>query len=614
MTQEQKDQLYRSASHHVHSTQEAIGLSLSEAESSRLAIAEQLNRLSPMDRIVQVRVVKNLATKIEDLQLLLPSPYFIQVKVRFDDEQADRLLYFARFSFPEQQIFSWVSPASVIRFESPGRFSYLSNDGLVRSGKLLSKDQFLIADGKILFMATESGKEGRQLIYQEYFSQKKIAFQLPEIVEKMEKAQDAVIRADFRGSFLVAGPAGSGKTTLALHRLAYLVQSPDASAYFPSESLLVLVQDNNTRNYFASLLPNLGVENVTVTTFALWALGQLNLPDVALMSYVDAPHHVLDRFYYEKYQALQSLSSTISYADAVFDLLTSIYKPYLSANSEHIFKDQLKNRVLDRLDLTLLLILYVKRFGGLLEKTTQVIAGKNGKVERLTTQKNRRYSLVVVDEVQNYLPEQLRLLQGCIDQATDALLYVGDVVQKTQLFALEDWQSIGQTFAADRFVKLEKVYRLTEQILQYMQHVGFSVTIPEGLRQGPVVEERQLSDHAAVINQLRTLVTAKSDDFIGIISFNDDLLRTVKEVFSDQPRIRCMTSLESQGVEFDVVCVIGISDELIPDQDKYTDITEVYNQRKRINKDLLYVALTRAMRELYVFGSSRLQDVIAQLS
>jgi DNA helicase-2/ATP-dependent DNA helicase PcrA len=114
-----------------------------------------------------------------------------------------------------------------------------------QSGELISKEQYMITDGKIVFMAFESLEQARELIYQEYFSQRKSSFLLPEIVEQMEQAQDKVIRAHHQGSFLISGAAGSGKTTLALHRVAYLLQSPDTAERFKTENTIVFVQDNS---------------------------------------------------------------------------------------------------------------------------------------------------------------------------------------------------------------------------------------------------------------------------------------------------------------------------------------------------------------------------------
>ncbi|HNW09616.1 MAG TPA: hypothetical protein PKM52_03475, partial [bacterium] len=109
------------------------------------------------------------------------------------------------------------------------------------------------------------------MIYQEYFSTRKTSFILPEIVAQMEKAQDQVVRAEYGGKLAITGPAGSGKTTLALHRAAYLLQSPETVDKLDANQIIVFVQDDSTRDYFSHLLPELGINDVEITTMASWA-------------------------------------------------------------------------------------------------------------------------------------------------------------------------------------------------------------------------------------------------------------------------------------------------------------------------------------------------------
>lgn len=164
-------------------------------------------------------------------------------------------IFFGKFQISEQNIYSWMSPIAVMRFEKIGAAAYILPGGRKRAGKIDRNDQFLIANGKIIFMASEARKWQRTLIYQEYLTNRKSGFILPEIIERLEKAQDEVIRASHQGSFLIAGPAGSGKTTLAFHRIAYLTQAPETAPFYPDYNIIVFVQDESTKKYFSALLP-----------------------------------------------------------------------------------------------------------------------------------------------------------------------------------------------------------------------------------------------------------------------------------------------------------------------------------------------------------------------
>ena len=209
MTQNNFDKsiVLEEAKDHIAAIQNAI-----EQESKSVELsAEKLKRSSGgYDDATRDKILAHFAVREDQLHQLAPSPYFVRCDVLTENGEA-KPYYFAKFPFMEQSIFSWMSPAARLRFSDIGQTSYQLQDGTVRTGELKRKDQFMIVSGKIVFMTSESDVYGRTLVYQEKLSQKKGGFMLPEIVERMERAQDDVIRALAQGSFLIAGPAGSGR-------------------------------------------------------------------------------------------------------------------------------------------------------------------------------------------------------------------------------------------------------------------------------------------------------------------------------------------------------------------------------------------------------------------
>lgn len=132
-----------------------------------------------------------------------------------EDTTEVKTFYFSKLNFIEENIISWFAPAARMRFEEIGDFEFETVNHNKLRGKILRKDQFMIVEGKIIFMASESYEYDRTLIHQEYLSNRKQAgFAMQDIVAMMEKAQDHVIRADHRGSFLIAGPAVTKKQLL----------------------------------------------------------------------------------------------------------------------------------------------------------------------------------------------------------------------------------------------------------------------------------------------------------------------------------------------------------------------------------------------------------------
>ncbi len=530
------------------------------------------------------------------------SPYFFRCEVVFDDEKQKQTLYFGKFPFLSESIYSWVAPVSAIRFESPGRFSYsIPNEG-TRTGQLLRKDQFMIVDKKIIFMSTETTDIPRELIYQEYFSQKKTEFVLPEIVEQMEKAQDTIIRSNYFGSFLISGPAGSGKTTLALHKLSYLILSPDTANFFPAKKVVVFVQDALTKKYFGGLLPQLGIHKVKITTFDEWAREVLSLQDIKYVLRFGSTEDEKDMYEYHKNKALKSLFPQRT-EKTTFALLQKIYKNHFTEKEMSLFSLQIKTGYMDRFDLTILLKLRLVQNGKLTEKVEKWVKLSNGRLAIKMIQQSIQYAGVILDEAENYLTEQIAIIKSCINAETQAMIYVGDLVQQTLPFTIHDWNEANEIIDANRKITLQKVYRNTKNILEYIQSLGYSVEIPSKLREGEKVEEFIFDAKNLEVEKVASLIQSDSEEVIGILAKSADYLKDYKKRFASFPNVYVLTINEAQGVEFDTEFLVGIDKAMVNTTNL---VEEVRIERRKVDRDLIYVALTRAMNKLYVSGKASL--------
>ncbi len=547
----------------------------------------------PGDELVREKLLHHFAEQSERLRQMFPNPYFARCDVQFDEGE-QKTMYFSKFSLPDESVFSWTTPAARLRFADIGPTTYETSDGEHNSGELRRKDQFMIVDGKIVFMTSESGHYGRTLVHQETLSQKKAGFILPEIVERMERAQDDIIRAESDEPFLIAGPAGSGKTTLAFHRLAYLLQSPDTAEQFTSDNVIVFVQDEGTRAYFSQLLPDLGLHDVNVTTFDVWARGLLGLEDYTYMRRPNSVDAKDDFYEFDKAGAIKHADWEQSRSP--FDALKLLYQNHCSKEHAMRFEKQLSERELDRFDLTWLLKREAETKGLFVEQEYLEVK-KNFEVKRKKRSVPVEYSLIVVDEAQNYLPTQLTVLRRCLSKKTQAMLYIGDLGQQVQIGTLQKWSDIGEVIASERRVELEKVYRNTKPIIAYIQSKGFDVSIPEGLRDGkPVVAEicpGQEAQHKRISQILESSDTAAQ---VGVLSPDPQTISSIKQSFENTSRLHAMTVHEAQGVEFDIVILLGFTDQFF--QTSHDE--PIASELQKIKKDLYYVALTRATEELIV--------------
>jgi len=559
------------------------------------------------DRIVEGQLIEYNKSRLEELNYLASSPYFVRCDILMEGKNEEEILYFGKFGYSQENIYSWVVPASSVRFEEPGEVKYTRPDGTMQRGQLKRKDQFMIVGGEIKFLASESLGSSRELVYQDQFSNRKTGFMLPEIVAQMEKAQDQVIRAYHIGPMLISGPAGSGKTTLALHRVAYLLQSPDLENIFSSDTILVLVQDNGTKEYFSALLPGLGINNVSINTFSNWAFSVLGL-GLEYQIRIGKNDEEKDLYEYAKLLALKEGNKSKYDVTSIFEILENIYRPFLNSTQLTILKQQKETGVLDKIDLTVLLEIYKKTYGSLGGEKEYYEELENGKIRKNRSFISLNYSLIIVDEFQNYLPKQLELIKSCASQKTKATVYVGDMAQQVQFGTIKNFQDIGEEIEGDRRVVLQKVYRNTRSILEYISQLGYKVEIPEGIKVGLPVLEYQAANAIEEISYIKTIIKDKSALSVGILAKDEGWLSEYQKEFSAEKNIHLMSMNEAQGVEFDIVFLVGISNTSFKVEYSVKTPAGLIEEKLKINRDLLYVALTRAISELYVLGSFSLKQ------
>jgi len=604
MKEQQKKQFLNNARAHIDDVREKINEDIARRETKGTVMKKSAQTLHPGDAIAQYTIAAHNDVQIENLKQLFPSPYFTRCEFKINDET--KTMYFGKFSFNDENIYSWITPAAALRFENLGKASYTRPDGSTRLGQLLAKDQYLIADGELKFLSTESTTVPRELIYQEHFTRQKPGFVLPEVIEQMEKAQDQIVRAPYPGPLVISGPAGSGKTTLALHRVAYLMQTPETADLFTANSVLVLVQDSGTQEYFASLLPELGIRGVKIITFPEWALSILQLENyqVATRFGQDEKEKIL--FEHAKLLALRALPHELKFNKNIWITLQKIYAPFFDKSQHELLAEQKTKHLLDRFDLTILLLVYLQTYNEFSLDKEYYEETKSHTYRKKHKKFTVEYNLTIIDEFQNYLPEQLNLLKSCLNHRLDSTVYVGDLAQQTQLGAIKNWDNIGEKIAPDRLVTLQKVYRNTKQILTYIRSLGYLVQIPNEIKEGAPVQEYILKTIADEILQIKKIVAKIDNGTIGILTQNKKYLRAFTEEFKNNPQVHALTLPEAQGVEFEIVCLVGVNEN-------WLDIADLPNELKKenqkIQRDLLYVALTRAINEMHVMGTVKLGDI-----
>jgi superfamily I DNA/RNA helicase len=312
---------------------------------------------------------------------------------------------------------------------------------------------------------------------------------------------------------------------------------------------------------------------------------------------------------YAKLQALKNVAA--EYGKNFYAVLQNAYEEYLSKEHSEIFLWQKKNKLFDRFDLSVLLSSYQKKYGEFSVEKEYYQELTNGSYRKKNGSFPVRYNLMIIDEFQNYLPEQLRILNSCLNERVKSVVYVGDLAQQTQLETIHSFESMGVSVGVDRVVKLQKVYRNTKEILSYIKKLGFDIEIPAQIKSGEKVKEITLPSIEKEIDFIADFLTKEKDGTIGVLARSKEYLKMFKIYFQNNSRVHVLSFYEAQGVEFDTVFVVGAGERLKSGLEKLPN--ELLVEIKKIENDLLYVGLTRAMSRLWVLERGGLEKIINKI-
>lgn len=198
--------------------------------------------------------------------LITPKPYFASFKYQ-DEEGKNYNIYMSLTYLKDDDynniLYDWRSPICSVFYDyETGPCKYLAPEGII-SGTLFSKRQYQIKDNKLLAVFDNSlniDDEVLQDVLANNSSDK-----MKNVVNTIQKEQNLVIRNLEDKNLIVQGIAGSGKTSVALHRIAFLLYRIDNLS---SKNVLIFSPNEVFSSYISNVLPELGEENTQETTFS----------------------------------------------------------------------------------------------------------------------------------------------------------------------------------------------------------------------------------------------------------------------------------------------------------------------------------------------------------
>ena len=215
-------------------------------------------------------------SKRKRLTKMLESPFFGRVDFRYDGEEESETFYIGIGNFAPRAgmrplIYDWRAPVSGLFYDyDRGPAAYDAPGGRME-GEITSKWQYKIKNGHMIYGFESDTKIDDEILKQELGSGGDV--QLKNIVRTIQKEQNAIIRNTEDRILAIQGAAGSGKTSVALHRIAYLLYHDREN--LKAANILILSPNNAFSDYISHVLPELGEEHIQEMSFDLFAYKEL---------------------------------------------------------------------------------------------------------------------------------------------------------------------------------------------------------------------------------------------------------------------------------------------------------------------------------------------------
>jgi len=273
---------YSNEAGHLHQTINAIQEFIRRVTSTDI---------SGGDAWAKTSLVKHNAERIGRYEDAQNEPYFARVDFAIDGQEANKYyIGYQSLDLKTWEVIDWRAPASKLFYGSNAALqTYPSPEGIV-SAELFLKRHFTIEQGELLDIADSMDRRpdpkstGSKMISAEAYL---IQFlysrgdpKLQDIVKTIQEQQDRIIRAPAQITMIINGVAGSGKTSIAFHRIAYLLYPDTTKGDFHANRIIVFAPNRLFLSYVSDLLPHLGINNVKQVTFDDWALEKMQFANL----------------------------------------------------------------------------------------------------------------------------------------------------------------------------------------------------------------------------------------------------------------------------------------------------------------------------------------------
>ena len=603
---------------------------------------------------------ESVINKHKRLTKILAIPYFGRIDFLEKKENSKVMpIYIGIHTFydPESRatlIHDWRAPVSSMFYDHElGEAGYRSPSGEIK-GEISLKRQYRIRGGKMEFMIESALTVHDDILQKELSSN--ADDKMKNIVATIQREQNRIIRNEDIRTLIIQGVAGSGKTSIALHRIAYLLYTFRDS--ISSKDILIISPNKVFSDYISNVLPELGEETVPETSMEQILSGVLEhkykyqtyfglvnellekpssslidriaykasfgfiseldkfilhientyfkAADVKLTKYNTIPAPFIEEQYlrFNRYPIRRRFDAM---ADYMLDMLKIQYTFTVTTTGRNLLKKEIRLMFAGNNDIQVYKDffkwtnnpgMFKMRKGHTLEYSDLApLAYLHLALEGNGNQPFRVKHLLI-DEMQDYSPIQYKVIQKLFPCRKTVL---GDAGQSVNPYGSSTAETIQKSLTASEIMKLCKSYRSTFEITDFAQKIHPNAELEPVARHG---EKPQILQFGSAVEELSGIMglisTYRKSGYksLGIICKTEQQARKMADMLKSYANdISFLSSQSSAFVQGIVITSAHMAkglefDEVIIPQ------TDERNYRSEIDKSMLYVAVTRAMHRL----------------
>ena len=606
------------------------------------------------DNDVEISILMSRGAYLQKLYLIQNKPYF--GRIVFDSELDGIQDIYIGITHVEDNleyyVHDWRSPICSLFYDYElGDASYVAPMGKI-NGIITKKRQYTIENAKLLHIFDNEINIDDELLQQVLAEES--SDKMKNIVNTIQKEQNKIIRNVEDKNLVVQGIAGSGKTSVALHRIAFLLYRMEE---LNSNNILILSPNQVFSKYISNVLPELGEENTKETSLSAFFETYLsefkrvlsftsfierfyknrNLIDYELIKYnlSDDISFDIDKYINDYVNNIcfidDVLTKDISYTKSELNnILKTKYQHFTivqrleqiaikicdwNFNGKYNKKSQVLKLLMDKLNVSINYIdIYNNFFNSKYSKIKRGIQINNKRLinyEDATIliymksllegiNYNTDIKEVIIDEAQDYTLIQYKLLFKIFRNASYTIL--GDVNQTINpYYKYDTLNNIKNLLPSSKYLELTKTYRSSEEIINFTNKI-LGLTHVRAIRKGTsyeVVKRNNIKDEvSSIVSDINTL----SEEYksIAVITKTDDEANYLYKYLKDEVDITIIDKDSNEYSRKLVILPSYVAKGL--EFDAVIIYTDKNNSYKETEKYLYYVASSRAQHRLIVYN------------